>query len=497
MELPHRFKIPMALKKVGDYLTESGTEAYLVGGAMRNLLLGRKTADLDIAVKGKALEIARRAAEALKGKYIPLDEANDTARVLLAGKRRWQIDFTGFNDTIENDLGRRDFTVGAMALSLANIKDGLLAITDPYHGREDLAIRTIRAVSDGTFCADPLRLLRAVRLSGELGFTVERHTEDLIKREAYLVSLAAGERLREELLKILAISSNGERWDYFDRLGLATELFPELKSTRGIDQPVEHHWDVLHHSLMTVAAAGFLLRHGEWEYAPPEVLGVVPWSDRLAAYFDTEVSSGSTHTSLLKLAGLLHDISKPETKSVTEGGRTRFLGHADIGATVAASILTRLRFSAREIRLVETLVKHHLRPNQMSQTGLPTPHAIYRYFRDTGEAGLDTLYLSLADHLAARGPALDPAEWRRHNETVAYVIRQHFEATTPAIPPKLITGHDLMHAFNLSPGPLIGKILEAVQEATATGELVSRDQALVYAGTLLAAPNAKGSRGKS
>lgn len=488
MKLPSHFKIPPTLRAIGDYLAASRTESYLVGGALRDLVLGRETSDLDIAVKGNALEIARKAAMALGGKYVTLDEANGTARVLLPGKPGWQIDFTGFDGTIEQDLGRRDFTVGAMAANLASIGAGPPAIIDPCHGLKDLSNGFIRAVSDGAFRADPLRLLRAVRLSGELGFTIEPHTEELIRREAPLISQPAGERLREELLRLLAIPSSGQRWAYFDRLGLATGLLPELEPARGTGQPKEHHWDVLHHSLMTVAAAGFLLRQGEWEYASPDVLDIVPWSAELAAHFEAGVSHGSNRLALLKLAGLLHDVSKPQTKTITESGRTRFLGHAELGANAAADILTRMRFSTREVKLVETLVKCHMRPNQMSQTGLPSPRAVYRYFRDTGEAGLDTLYLSLADHLAARGPGLLRAEWRRHSETVAYVIRQHLEASTPASPPRLLTGHDLIATFNLSPGPRIGEILEAVREATAAGELAGKAQAIEYAGALLAAP---------
>jgi len=491
MKLPRRLKIPRALQKVSDYLAVSGTEAYLVGGALRDLLLGRMTSDLDITVKGKAREIARDVAQALGGRYVLLDEVNDTARVLLPGRYRRQIDFTGFSDTIEKDLGRRDFTVGAIALNLAGIRDSHPAIVDPYDGLKDLANGVIRAVSLNVFRADPLRLLRAVRLAGELGFSIAKHTEDLVKTEAHLASQPAGERLREELLKILATPMNGERWEYLDRLGLATALFPELGAARGVEQPVEHHWDVLHHSLMTAAACGFLLRQGEWEYAPPEVLDAVPWSDKLAAHFNSEGSAGSTRAALLKLAGLLHDIAKPETKTVAENGRTRFFGHAEAGTAVAATILMRLRFSAKEIKLVETLVKHHMRPTQLSQTGLPTARAIYRYFRDTGDAGIDTLYLSLADHLAARGPGLIPAEWQRHGESIAYVIRQRLEKTEAVKPTKLINGHDLMRAFKLSPGQLIGRLLEAVQEATATGEISTRAQAVKYARTLLVKPGFK------
>ena len=161
-------------------------------------------------------------------------------------------------------------------------------------------------------------------------------------------------------------------------------------------------------------------------------------------------------------------------------GRMRFFGHADKGAGAAAGILARMRFSNREIRLVETEVRHHLRPVQMSHDGLPTPRAIYRYFRDTGEAGIDALFLSLADHLAARGAQLDLEEWREHAEVVEYVMAQHFKEESLVLPPKLVDGHDLIQLFGIRPGPEIGRLLEAVREAQAVGEVTTREEALEY-----------------
>ena len=145
-------------------------------------------------------------------------------------------------------------------------------------------------------------------------------------------------------------------------------------------------------------------------------------------YFDRPVSSGSTRRSLLKLAALLHDIAKPQTKAFDENGRMRFLGHPETGAEVVESILERLRFSAKEIKLVTLMVKHHMRPTQLSQDAMPTSRAIYRYFRDTGDAGIDTLYLSLADHLATRGPGLLPDQWEYHTAAGGLCFkRAHFQ----------------------------------------------------------------------
>jgi poly(A) polymerase len=193
-----------------------------------------------------------------------------------------------------------------------------------------------------------------------------------------------------------------------------------------------------------------------------------------------KVSHGSTRSSLFKLAAFLHDIAKPQTKAIEADGRMHFLGHAKDGATIAVNILERLRFSGKEIKLVETMICHHLRPLQMSHTGLPTHRAIYRYFRDTGEAGIDILFLSLADHLATRGPHLDIFEWREHTQLIEYLLSQRFQEEKVVIPPKLIDGHDLINVFGLSPGPKIGKLLETVREAQAVGELVTKDEALVY-----------------
>jgi poly(A) polymerase len=255
---------------------------------------------------------------------------------------------------------------------------------------------------------------------------------------------------------------------------------PELAQMKGVKQPKEHFWDVFDHSLKTVVAVDFVLRQGTWQYADKEVFEAVPWSDELAQHFGLEVSGGSTRRLLLKLAALLHDIAKPQTKAIDTAGRMRFLGHGKEGADIAAGILERLRFSAREVKLAEIIVEHHLRPMQMSQDELPSRRAIYRYFRDTGEAGIDTLFLSLADHLATRGPRLSLAAWREHNQTVEYVISRHFEQEKMTLPTKLVDGHDLINIFGMSPGPELGELLEAVREAQAAGELTTRQEALDF-----------------
>jgi len=475
----------LILNKLSKLLAEQGIRSYLVGGCVRNTLLARDTVDIDIAVEADALEVAPRIATALGGKYVLLDEVNRIGRVILAiegaTKGQWKLDFTTVKGNIEQDLAQRDFTIDAIAVNLGELAEDYTAIQliDPFDGWGDLHRGVIRAVSPTAFESDAVRLLRAVRLAGELGFSLDTQTEALIQRYCNLIASVAGERIREELLRLLAIPQS-KLLPYLDELGLLTAMIPELNQLKGVKQPKEHFWDVFNHSIKTVVAVDFLLRQGGWEYGSEEVLAVVPWSAALAHYFELEVSSGSTRRSLLKLAALLHDIAKPQAKAIDEGGRMRFLGHAKEGAAIAVNILERLRFSGKEVRLVEIMVRYHLRPGQMGLNELPSRRAIYRYFRDTGEAGFDVLFLSLADHLATRGPRLNPAQWQEHAQMVEYVLSQHFQEGSLVVPPKLVDGHDLINIFGMSPGPKIGQLLEAVREAQAAGELTSRQEALAY-----------------
>jgi poly(A) polymerase len=481
------------LAEVGGFLASEGGPAYLVGGFIRDGLLSRPTADIDIAVAGDALEVASQVANAFEGKYVLLDKVNRVGRVILAGQEddpslgQRELDFSSLAEDIETDLARRDFTIDAVALDLGRWAGGQrqLPFIDPFGGLSDLRQGIVRVVSLQAFTSDAVRLLRGVRLAYQLGFRIESDTEALMKRHCHLLSTVAGERLREELIRLLALPGEERLLFHLDELGLLTAIIPELALARGVTQPREHFWDVLAHSLNTVAAVDFVLGQGSWAYVGDSVRAEVPWSAGRDEYFSRPVSGGSTRRVLLKMAALLHDVAKPQAKTIEPSGRMRFLGHAQQGADVAVAILERLRFSGREIKLTETLVRYHLRPTQMSQGGLPSPRAIYRYFRDTGDAGVDILFLSLADHLATRGPRLKLDNWREHTRLVDYVLTKRFQEESVVKPPRLVSGHDLIRLFGLSPGPRIGELLEAVREAQASGEISTRDEALAYLGQRL------------
>ncbi|UCD09388.1 MAG: HD domain-containing protein [Dehalococcoidales bacterium] len=476
------------MQKIEENLSSKRIDSYVVGGFVRDVLLGRKTADIDITVAGDARNIAADVAEILGGRYVLLDDINKVARVILFDNRKspaetsYVLDFSSYSDTIEKDLARRDFTIDAMAIELSQFLDDVtnVEVIDPFTGREDLGKQIVRVVSAQVFIEDSARLLRAVRLAGELNFNIDQDTEDLVRKDAQLLAVVPGERTREELLRLLTLCEAGKILRYLDELGLLTVIVPELEESRGLKQPEEHRWDVLEHSFATVDALEFLLGEGNWDYTSEEIVETDFLSGELMEHLIQEVSSGSTRKSLLKLSALLHDIGKPGTKSMDETGRTRFLGHSKEGATLVVERLEKLRFSSREIKLVETEIIHHMRPTQLSQEGLPSDRAVYRYYKDTDQAGLDILFLNLADHLATRGPDLDISNWKEHIELVKYLLEKYFEKENVVNPPKLIDGYDIIKSFGLSPGPRIGELLDAVKEAQASGEITDREQALAY-----------------
>jgi poly(A) polymerase len=475
------------LDAVASFLDSQSLEAYVVGGFLRDGLLGRESRDVDLAVVADPLSLGRRLADVLAGHFVRLHEEHKAVRIVLpAGGAVRSLDLLPLHLEIEADLAQRDLTINAMAVPVEGLAgEAPLSIIDPYGGRRDLAEGIVRMVRPEAFGADPLRLLRAVRLCAELGFALDPQTAAVMAESAPLLSQAAPERQRDELMRILATSRAAPGLRLADKLGLLDPLLPEVTAIKGEEQPKEHHWDVFEHSLQTVAALDALLgsekpADGRWARLWRQLWGKMEEFPAVREHFQEEVSQGHSRAALLKLAALLHDIAKPETRTIDDNGRMRFFGHAQAGALRAAAVARRLRFSGAEVRQVEAMVKEHLRPLQIAQDGAPSRRALYRYFRDTGEAAIDVLFLSLADHLATVGPRLDWDDWRGHLGLVGFILAWRFQEELTA-PPRLVTGHDLMDALGLAPGPLVGRLLEAVQEAQAAGEVTTREQALALA----------------
>ena len=466
-------------------LGERHASAWVAGGAVRDAILGREPADLDLAVDVEDLgELARAIAREAGAAAVALDAERGIYRVVSRDDGA-AIDLTLAGEGIGPDLLRRDFTINAMALPLQLWPNAAPAlVVDPTGGLDDLRAKRLRAVSEEGLAADPARMVRGVRLCAELGLEMDSETAAWTDAGAGRITSSAGERVRDELVRLLRPPGAARHLRLLDRLGLLTRIIPELEAARGATQPKEHHWDVLEHSMEAVGKVQGVLGVEPLE---PEPEPAIPWGARDDAYAAEPVGGGRTRADALRLAALLHDVAKPACKTVEADGRIRFLGHAKEGAVMADRVMERLRFSNRERRLVAAMVREHLRPGMISrEPSGPSRRALHRYFRDAGEAAVDTLYLSFADYLAARGPQLDPPDWAAYAERIHGILVAYFSRESEAPAPRIVDGHDLMGALGLEPGPIVGRLMETLREAQAAGEIETRPQAIALAGKLLA-----------
>lgn len=465
-----------------------GGPVFLVGGCLRDRLLGRPIRDVDVAVAGDPRALGESLARQAGGSSVLLDA--DPVLVRLAGPDGSHLDIAGLRGgSIDSDLRHRDLTMNALAAPLGPGLVGWLLgdttsgpvppLLDPSGGQSDLSRRALRAVSDEAFRDDPVRLLRAVRFRAELGFSIVPETLALMRRDAALAARPAAERVRDELAALLAPAGALDHLRLLDSLGILCLLLPELASLRGLAQSGLHQWDAFEHSL----------------HAVPEIEWVCAWMAGAAAdnpggrrlaptlreWLKEALPGGHSRSVLLKLAALLHDVGKPPHRTVEAGGRVRFIGHAETGAELAGGAMRRLRFSAREAEAVRRTVACHMRPPEVAASG-GSGRAVYRFYRDAGDDGVGVLLLSLADHRATRGPDLEEDGWRRHVEFTWAMLSAWWETPAEQVaPPRLVTGDDLMSELGLPAGPAVGRALEAIREAQAQGEVRTRAEALALA----------------
>jgi len=467
-------------ERVCAFLRERSVEAYLVGGCVRDWLRGHSSHDIDFVVAGDAVKLARRVADRMGGAFVLLDQERCTARVVTRGQdggRHFFIDFAQLQgDDIMADLSKRDFTVNAIAVAVADAEP-LPQIIDPYDGRRDVRFGLVRAVSETAFRDDALRTLRAVRIAAEMEASIEQGTEELLRRAVHLLANVSAERVRDELAKIVALPGAAQNLRYLDELGLLVVIIPELETLKGVEQSEPHCLDVFEHSMGTVS----------WLEEVIEVSPLLsPFSHQISVHLLQPISGDHLRLTVLKLAALLHDLGKPATKSVDDEGGIHFYGHEREGAEAVGAILRRLRFGGKEVSLAKTIVANHMRPCLLASEKVVTRRAVYRFFRDTGDAGVDILLLCLADHLATSGPNLRIACWRRLVELAASMLSDYYERHQKVVsPPKLISGHDLMEEFGLEEGPRLGELLETVREAQVEGEVRTKEEALALVKGLL------------
>ena len=466
---------------IANFFSERQINSYLMGGAVRDALLNRTPNDLDFVVESQQLfELAQPLARTLDGRLIILDKSRCIFRICASSDiDSWQVDISQCESGIVDHLKSRDCTIDSMAIPMDSITDSdpISKIVDPTEGIADLRKSQIRLNNPQSLEDDPVRIIRIVRLACQLQFQLESNTRQNIKDSSHLLKIAPRERVRDEFLSIIALPNATNSIRLLDELGLLSQLLPVLDSSRGIVQPKEHQWVVFDHLVETIGQVEVVLDSQKEQYS--YVSKMIPRHQSINGYFEKIVSDGHTVATFMKLAGLLHDVAKPATKTIEESGKIRFLGHHSLGSEMVSKIMEDFRISKRGVAFVSTIVQNHLRPAQMSPKGeMPSAKAVYRFYRDVGEAAIPTLYVNLADYLAARGSMLEEAEWSRYCGLIGHILDEGLNEKAPISLPKILGGHDIMEAFGLSPGPEVGHLLDFVHEAYVDGEIINKVEAL-------------------
>src|SRR6266851_687425 len=411
--------------------SELGVKAWIVGGYVRDAVLGRPHPNPDVVVEdGDGLELARRFAE-LAGAPPPVTfERYGTAQVTLPGHL---VEFVSARAesyapdsrkpdvrraTLDEDLRRRDFTVNTLLMDL----DG--KIHDPLGGLADIEARVLRTPADPmrTFADDPLRMLRAIRFAAELGF---QPAPDLLPAMRRLKTRLAPpvislERIADELRRMLASERPKLALDLLDEAELLEVILPEIAACKGVEQSGYHTHDVFGHTLLTVGGT------------PPDLL--------------------------LRVAALFHDSGKPKTAR----GDGTFIGHEEVGVDIARVALERLRFSQKEIDTVVTLVRLHLRP--VFYRSEWTDGAVRRLARDAGPLLDRLMALARADIAASAYP-----EPEKLDELQSRLDRVRAELPSRLAP--LVSGEDIMRIRGIRPGPEVGRIKQKLEELVIDGEI--------------------------
>ena len=442
---------------------------YIIGGSIRDLLLGRVPADYDIACAGDPEKFAKKTLARSGGHFVRLGKSDQVIfRVISSGRI---FDIAALNGaSVEEDLKKRDFTVNAIAYDLYSEK-----MIDCLGGLKDLADEKVRMVSDNIFQKDPVRLIRAYRIGARLNFKIELRTTEAIAFHIKLLKNIAGERIRTELLSMLDTSASYPYLTQMANNGLLGEIFPGLGRLKGCFQNNRHPYDLFEHTLSAFEHLEIILNK------PEDILPDI--SSDIYRYIE------KAKPPLIKCAILTHEIGKPLIKTIDSNGKYRFYGHALKSARMAQTIGQKLRFSNQEQRFIHCIVRHHMIPMYLFKAyekKTSIKKRIIRFFKKCSDITPAVLLAAMADTKAKQDKMT--CQGTNMISFLKMLLYDYFTnyRLVNAQPP-LITGHDLIHVFGLAPSPLFKKILELVDEAKLTHAVKNRSEALELVNDYLAA----------
>ena len=440
---------------------------YVVGGSIRDLLCGRIPSDYDVAVADDPDRFARSLASRTGGHVVEFGKPGHTIRRVVTKDNFYDImPINGVS--IEEDLLRRDFTINAMALEVSSAR-----LIDMTGGRRDLAARIVRMVDPSAFQKDPVRLIRAYRMAAAFDFSIDGDTASAICRDAKLISKSAGERIREELVKILKFAESRVQFYRMADSGLLFALFPELLRLKNFQLPAGRPAPFFEQTLNSYVHLEKLLQSPD-QLRPQS-------GDRHAELLDLP------RITLLKLAVLFQDIGKPASATASAADSLPFNGHAAQSADMAGKICRRLKFSKRRSDGIDTIIRHHLKPFSIFDARpkiIRTNRAFIRLFMTCGDYTPAILMHALANFMGRR--AWQDESNRNFAEFISEGIDVYYTVLQPrSVLPPLINGHDLIKEFALVPSTVFKQILDYIEQERLARKNLTREQALELVRNLL------------
>lgn len=443
--------------KVLELLKDYDEDIYLVGGAVRDYLLGKTTCDKDILVNN-AESFAKEFARKNNATFITLDSENKIYRVVLRDKINY-LDITEpIEGSLEKDLRRRDFTINAIAINLKTKE-----IIDINNGQEDIKNRVIRSISEDNLVDDPLRILRAFRFSATLGFEIEQGTLEQIKRHKDLILNPAKERVNYEILKLF-------QGEYTPQVLLMASdiielLYPVFTDVKKVPKNTHHHLGLYEHSVETVNQIQQIYN---------------TCSDEVKEHMNKVDFGGFSRLAHLKFAGFFHDIGKFSTWTI-EGDRHRFIKHDDVGSKMAKEILKQNKFSKKQIEYITSMIKNHIYPSQVVSAENINDKIYMRYIRKMEDNVIDNIILAQADRLSARGSAITDDIVKDNIDRLNKLLEFYIMIKPKLKPiPKLLTGQEIMEIKNIPQSPILGKIISALKEEQSEGNILTKAEAVEF-----------------
>ena len=446
------------IRKIKPFIKNK--KVYIVGGYIRDIITGKTSTDRDLIICDEETELfAKDLADKLNAYFIELDYVNNIYRLVLEDKINY-IDITcPVEGDLTKDIKRRDLTINAIVYDIN--KEEFIDLTG---GISDIKNEKIKGISEKNFEDDPLRLLRIFRFAAVTGYKIDKSLFEIVRKHFKEINKPAKERITAELLKLFEGKYSHQALLQMDRCNLLEEIFPIYKEIKKIPSNTHHHLDLFHHLVETVNQIQIIYENS---------------NDEIKEYLNSEPKGTIKRLAFLKLAGFLHDIGKPSCWTIDEDTlRHRFIKHDEVGSQLSVPILKELKFSKKQIEYIKNLIKYHIYPSSLICSPDTSEKAIMKFYRKTEDYVIDVIILAMADRLSARGIHVTEEMVKTNINGLTALLNNYLKIRRTITPcEKFLNGCDIMEILGIQSGPILGKIIKALQEAQLSGEISDKQHA--------------------